>query len=46
MKELAKKLDKFADFSQIELSKWTRQILYEFVLEIIGDVIEYESSQD
>ena len=42
MKKLAKKLDKFVDWSMIELSDWTRDLFYEFLIEIIGEILQNE----
>ena len=45
MKKLAKKLDKFANWGMVELSDWTRDILYEFLIEIIGEMLQNEEKR-
>lgn len=41
MKKLAKKFDKFADTYQIELSKWTRNILYDFITKLAEEIRDH-----
>lgn len=43
MKKLANKIAKFGEFSQIELTKWQRKILYEFLIDIIAEMYDCES---
>lgn len=38
MKKLAKRLAEYADIWQIELSKWTNDLLYEFIIKIVEDI--------
>lgn len=42
MKRLAKMLDNAADCSMVKLTKWNRQILYEFIIEFVGEMLENE----
>lgn len=46
MKKLAKMLDKFADWSMVELNKWTRQMLYEFLIELVGEMLQNEEKRN
>lgn len=45
MKKLAKRLDKYADLSMVELTKWTRQLLYEFLIEFISEMLQNEEER-
>jgi len=38
MKKLATRLNEYADIWQIELSNWTRDLLYEFITELVEEI--------
>jgi len=40
MIELVKKLDTYAKLWQVELSSYTRELLYEFITELMEDIIK------
>ena len=40
MKKLAKQIDKFADVRMIKLNKWLRNLLYEFLIDLIEEILE------
>ena len=46
MKKLAKMLDNAADCSMVELTKWTRQLLYEFIIEFVGEMLQNEEERN
>ena len=46
MKKLAKMLDNVADCTMIELTKWTRELLYDFVIEFVGEMLENEEKRN
>ncbi len=41
MKKLAKRLDKFADVYLIKLSKWTREVLYDFITKLAEEIRDH-----
>jgi hypothetical protein len=45
MKKLARMLDNAADCSMVELTKWTRQVLYDFVIDFVGEMLQNEEDR-